>query len=131
MATSVVRVKPKRDMYEVEGPQMFQFDKEGAGIEGVLLSIQNVTVKGKTTRQYTLRDDEGKVWTFLATYDIAQKLTEQHIGHFVFVRYEGEDNNVQTQGNKLRRFKVFVSRAREVTAPRGNDLHITDEDIPF
>ena len=40
-------VKPRRDMQEVKAPAQFQFTKEGQIAEGVLVSIEPATVKGK------------------------------------------------------------------------------------
>jgi hypothetical protein len=125
----------KREMVEVQAPEMFQFTSDGSDIEGILVGISKVEVKGKTTLQYNVIDDDGKKWTFLATYDLARKLGREHIGHYIYVRYEGEDKEVKTQGSPLRRFKVCVSKENERAAAKGSgnngDLQITDEDIPF
>lgn len=117
-----------RDYVEVQGPEQFKFEHVNQQLEGVLLGIERVNVNDKPTLQYVMRLDENrKLITFLATYDLQRKIRKEHIGHGLMVKYEGEDSSVQTQGNKLRRFKVFVSRQKELV----NNLEITDEDIPF
>lgn len=119
-----------RDYVEVKEPKMIQFAKAGDQVEGVLLRIDKVNVKDKKAMQYVCKDDEGELFTFLATYDISRKIRREHIGHAVMVKYEGEDNLVQVgEGqNKLRRFKVYVAKQKEVAT---DTLEITDEDIPF
>lgn len=121
---------PTRDYTEVKEPVMKQFTSPGQVVEGLLLSIQKVNVKGKSAVQYLCRDDQGDLFTFLATYDIARKISRGHIGHAVRVEYEGEDSTVEVGNNKnkLRRFKVYVAKQKEV-AP--DSLEITDDDIPF
>ena len=109
---------------------MLQFTREGQDVEGVLLSIQPVRVKDKEAIQYLLRLDSGERVTFLGTYDLNRKIHAEHKGHAIMVRYGGEDKTVATQGSPLRRFKVFVSKEREL-AVKDDPLRITDEDIPF
>jgi hypothetical protein len=84
-----------------------------------LLSIQPVKVN-----QYLLRLDSGERVTFLGTYDLNRKIRPEHRGHAFMIHYEGEDNTVATQGSPLRRFKVLVSKERELALK-------PDDDIPF
>jgi hypothetical protein len=120
----------ERDYTEVKEPKMVQFTTEGQDVEGILLAIQKVTVKDKSTVQFLLKTDDGALATFLATYDLLRKIRREHIGYAIIVKYEGEDREVKTQGLPLRRFKVLVSRDREL-AVKSDSLQITDEDIPF
>ena len=56
------------------------------------------------------------------------------MGHYIEVRYEGENKSITRGGNSLREFKVKVS-AEPITEKKANrpavDLGITDDDIPF
>ena len=61
---------------------------------------------------------------------MARRAPEEHRGCSIMVRYEGEDDSVQTQGNKLRRFKVGYEEPEE-GAPNDHGVNITDADIPF
>lgn len=115
------------EMQERQEPEMRQFKQVGDRVEGVLLSIDKVTVQKKPTIQYLCAGSEGGRFTFLATYDIGRKLHRGDVGRFIRIEYLGEDAQVQTQGNKLRRFRVEVSK-ESVT---DDFLLITDEDIPF
>ena len=126
-ATSVRR----REMQEVKAPEMFQFTKDNSRIEGVLLGLSSATVKGKETLQYLMQDLDGNRFTFLATYDLARKITPQHVGHWLIVVYEGEDPDVKTQGLPLRRFRVQVSKDKEPGFQNVHGVTATDEDIPF
>lgn len=115
------------EMQERLEPEMRQFKQPGDRVEGVLLSIDKVTVQKKPTIQYLCASPGGGRFTFLATYDLARKLHRGDVGRFLCIEYLGEDTNVQTQGNKLKRFRVEVSK----DAVTDDSLLITDEDIPF
>jgi hypothetical protein len=106
-------VRPRREMHEVSAPEMFQFTDHHRTLSGVFIDIAQVTVKGKDTIQYTLQDDEGRRFTFLATYDLQRKIQAVHSGHWMTITYEGEDPTVQTQGSPLRKFTVQVSKEKE------------------
>jgi hypothetical protein len=103
----------KREMQEVNAPEMFQFADANSYIEGKLLAISPVEVKGKETTQYLIRTPNGGRFTFLATYDLVRKLGPDAIDHFVQVKYEGEDKTIKTQGSPMRKFKVLVSKEKE------------------
>ncbi len=116
-----------REMVELKEPEMVKFEHNGDEVQGILLSVSKVNVKGKPTIQYTCEKQAGDTFTFLSTYDISRKLSSKHVGHFVSVKFMGIDPSVETQGDPLRRFKVMVSKQREIVNP----LEITDADIPF
>lgn len=118
MATAQVgsrpeEVKPRREMIEVRGPELFAFSDQHRTLSGVFIGIAEVTVKGKATTQYMLQDDFGARYTFLATYDLLRKIQPAHAGHWMTIVYEGEDHTIETQGSPLRKFKVTVSKERE------------------
>src|ERR1035438_557643 len=105
----------QRQMQEVNAPEMFQFTDARSYIEGVLLDVSPVTVKdnAKETSQYLVQSKNGDRFTFLATYDLSRKLLPVHIGHWIQVKYEGEDKSIKTQGSPMRKFKVSVSKQKE------------------
>jgi hypothetical protein len=116
---------------EVKPPEMFQFSTQHDRLEGVLLGIARVSVKGKEVLQYLIRDVEGVRLTFLGTYDLNRKIQPEHIGHPIKVVYEGELQDVKTKGSPLRKFSVHVKPTK---APGFQNLHgvtVTDEDVPF
>jgi hypothetical protein len=134
-AAAAARLKP-RQMQEVQAPEMFQFTDQKPSIEGVYLGATRVNVKGsdgvrKETVQYMLQDLDGRRFTFLATYDLARKIQPAHVGHWMYVLYEGEDHEVKTQGSPMRKFRVAVGRDLEPGFVGGVASPITDEDIPF
>lgn len=128
------------EMKEQREPKFISFGKdglrEGEILEGVFLRIDSIVNKeGKKMPRLVFVEGEihggrfessGDQFAFLATYDLAQKLRTDHIGHFVQIRYEGEDRSVGREGNAMKRFKVAVSTAQFITE-RG----ISDADIPF
>lgn len=119
-----------RQMQEIKAPEMFQFTKEEPALEGTLLGISRVQVKGKDTTQYMIQDVDGNRLTFLATYDLARKIQLSHVGHWIYVQYEGEDPDIKTQGSPLKKFRVAISQNLE---PGFKNLApaIGDEEIPF
>jgi len=115
MATQPQEIRPRREMQDVRAPEMFQFNTQHANLSGVLIDIDQVTVKGKPTVQYTVQDEDRRRFTFLATYDLQRKIQPVHIGHWMTITYEGEDPTVETQGSPLRKFRVQVSKEKEPT----------------
>lgn len=128
------------EMKEQREPKFISFGKdgvrEGATLEGVFLRIDSITNKdGKKMPRLVFAEGEvhdghfestGDQFAFLATYDLAQKLRTDHVGHFVRIRYEGEDASVGREGNSMKRFRVETS-TREFISERG----ISDADLPF
>jgi hypothetical protein len=111
----------RREMQDVKAPTMFQFSEKDPHMSGALLGVSPVTVNEKEAVQYMVRGEGGKIYTFLGTYEIDQKIQlwtadhpgESPVGHWLEIRYEGEDPSVKTQGNRLRRFRVQVSKDKE------------------
>ena len=62
----------------------------------------------------------GSTVAFLGVYAIDSALRTSDIGHFIAIRYEGEDTNVGRNGNNMKKFSIRVSRNVVETA-----------DIPF
>lgn len=118
-----------REMTEIKAPEMFKFANDGDYLNGVLLAITSTKVNGKPAREYLLRGELGRKFTFLGTYDLDRKLSREHVGRFIFIRFEGEDKSVQREGqNALKRFQVKVDLQSEVER---EELQITDADVPF
>jgi len=116
MSTAPISSTPtnrRREMHDVEAPAMFQFTTRQPTLGGTLIDISIVTVKGKETTQYMIEDEEGHRFTFLATWDLLRKIRPAHVGHFMWISYEGEDSSVETQGSPLKKFRVQVSREKE------------------
>jgi hypothetical protein len=117
---------------EIKAPKQIRFENPGDRIDGVLLAITSHTVKGKDTVQYMVEQKNGDRVTFLATWDLAQKITRKMVGHPLFVEFEGLHDSIEKDGNRAKVFKVLVDWA-EKPAPNHNEpgLEITDEDVPF
>jgi hypothetical protein len=94
-------------MVEREGPRFVRF-KVGELVEGVLVEIKRQNVQGKPAIRYTV-DDGGQLYSFLGTYQINEKLRVSDKGKRVSICYEGEDTSVSRAGNRMRKFRVFVS----------------------
>jgi hypothetical protein len=127
------------EMEERREPALIKFT-EGECVEGVLLSIDRVQVGDphkpdapkKPVTKFTLDLGNGERASFLGSYDLVSKIRLEDRGHFVSVRYEGEDKTVSRNGNSLKRFKVLVSKnpIRSGQALEDSTL-ITDDDIGF
>lgn len=101
---------------EVKAPEMYQFSRVNDSVTGVLMDIDQVTIKGKPTMQYLLQLKGGKRVTFLATWDLQKKIQPDHVNQELEVTYEGEDHTVETQGSPLRKFRVRVRPRQEQAA---------------
>ncbi len=132
------RATPAVDMVERKEPDFVKFT-EGEVIEGVLVNVERIQVGNppKSAVRYTLADvEDGSLICFLGSYQIDTKLRPSDKGHYITVRYEGEDTSVKRNGNSMKRFKVFVSAAPYISATAtGNQLEdgtfITNDDIGF
>lgn len=122
------------NMRERVDPKFIQF-ADGESVSGVLVRIEmiEVTKDGQTKKvpRLVIEDlDSNEQFCFLATFQIASKITRKDIGHVIDVRCEGDDPTVKTKGNPMKKFRVLVS---DRTAPgwAENGTLITEEDIPF
>lgn len=116
MATApATPMRQRREMVEAKAAEMFKFTKQGQELNGVLISIEPVTVKGESqTLEYMLQDDRGNRVTFLGTNDLNKKIQPAHIGHFLGIRYEHDDNSFTKPGQSAAKvFKVLVSKEKE------------------
>jgi len=109
----------QREMLEVKAPEMFKFERANDVITGILMAIESVVVQHKEQKQYVVKKDDGQLATFLQTYDMRARLREEFLGHYIEVRYLGEDKLVETQGNPLRRFGIKVSAQKELDPTLG------------
>jgi hypothetical protein len=118
---------------EATAPELFSFKNVADSIDGILLSIQKVTITDKETKkpkdviEYTIEREDGRRAKLLASADLAQKISMAHRGAFVSITYTGTDSSVVKNGNAMRTFEVLVAK-REANA---HGAEITDADIPF
>jgi hypothetical protein len=114
-AATPITNKPRREMgQELKAPEQFQFTKQGQTASGVLLSIEPVNVKGKQAIEYMFQADGGGRFTCLGTADLDKKITPNHIGYFLEIRYERDDNSFTKPGQSaMKVFKVVPSKEKE------------------
>lgn len=114
MATAAATpIKPRREMQEVKAPEQFQFSKQGQTVQGVLVSIEPVEIKGKVTKEYEFVRENGERFTCLDTADLGKKIHPGHIGHYMEIRYETDDSSFQKQGQSpMKVFKVLVDKEK-------------------
>jgi hypothetical protein len=133
----------KADAFEMEErkePELIKF-ADGEVVEGELIAIERILVgeERKPAVRYVLRDiDTNGLVAFIGVHQINQKLRPEDRGHFVSVRYEGEDKTVSRNGNAMKLFKVRVSKQKvSILAPGKASIdplaetEITDDYIPF
>lgn len=103
-----------RRMVEVKAPEMYQFSKQGQEIEGVLINIEPTMVKDKQALEYMIGLPNGQRLTFLGTNDLNKKIHPGHIGHWMKIRYENDDNSFTKPGQSPAKvFKVLVGAEKE------------------
>jgi hypothetical protein len=115
---------------EVKAPEQLRFEKSGECVEGVLLAITSRTVNGKKTIQYTIVRKDGSKVTFLATWDLLQKIDRTMLGYPISIRFEKLHDSIERNGNRAKVFKVQVDWDTRPNAHAGS-FEITDEGIPF
>ena len=131
------------NMQERKEPAFVKFN-EGDVAEGVLLNVERIEIEDsqskakKNALRYTVQDLEtGDLSSFLGAYQIDVKLRPVDKGHYISVRYEGEDKTVSRNGNAMKRFKVLVSNASVSEVAKANGIpladgtFITNDDIPW
>ena len=123
------------EMQERKEPQFTKF-AEGQTVEGVLVKIYRIQVGDpekpeapkRPATKYTVLEGQGELVSFLGSYDLDTKLNTRDVGHFIQIRYEGEDKTVSRNGNAMKKFRVRVSNK---PAQVVDGTLITDDDIPF
>jgi hypothetical protein len=106
----------KREMQEVKAPELFQFTKPNQVLEGVLVSIEPITLSGKQTLQYVFEQPENQAR--MACNGVAQlnkAIRPTHLGHWLEIRYEGDQKlpNQQADHNDMKIFKVSAGKTIE------------------
>jgi hypothetical protein len=112
-----------------EEPRFVQFGT-GEIIEGLLVSIDRIQIKGKGAVRYTVQEDGGQLVAFLGTYQINTKLHHEDRGHRVSIKCIGEDVMVKRGENCMKVFEVAVS-TECIQAGAISTLEISNDDIPF
>lgn len=126
------------EMEERKEPDFLRF-QPGEVVEGILIGIDRVAIGDpekpnapkKPAVRFTVDTGEGARVSFLGTYDLVSKLHTEDKGHYVIVRYEGEDSSIAKNGNAMKRFRVSVSKGPVRTGAALDSLGITDDDIGF
>lgn len=134
-------VPPARVLTERKAPELFSFKAEGDVLDGILVRVDAISIKDKTTHQakrvsqYTFRRENGDVVKMLGTYDIDCKIIPADVGLFVEVVYVGENREVRRGDNYMKVFRVQVEERKSMAAAASGKFtdgtEITDEDIPF
>jgi hypothetical protein len=112
---------------EAKPPEQFRFEKPGDCVEGVLLAITSHTVKGKKTIQYTVVKKDGNKVTFLATWDLLQKIERKMLGYPVSVTFDKLHDSIERNGNRAKVFTVLVDWDAKPIA-HVDSLELSDED---
>jgi hypothetical protein len=109
MATQPInQSNPRREPIELKAPELFQFTKHGQILDGKLLAIEPVPVKGKAGVEYLFENKDGARMTCLETADLKKKITPAQLNHRLLIRYERDDNSFTKEGQTaMKLFKVL------------------------
>ncbi len=129
MAKLIDALPPNVGWTEVNAPELVTWKNPGDTIEGILIQIAQIPVRGKRVTQYTIASGTTK-YKLLATYDLQQKIGLEHVGCRIRIKYRGEDTNI-TGGQDNTPMKVFSVQYSGTPSAVGGHGPITDEDIPF
>lgn len=112
----------------LDAPELVAFERPGQQIEGTLIGVTRIELRGKRVVQYTFANGD-RTLKLLGTFDLVQKLDGRHIGCRVRILYRGEDPEIKKGDNHMKIFQVQIKGTPSAAAaPTGP---ITDEDIPF
>lgn len=101
----------QHDYREVKAPEQFKFAKQGAELEGILISIEPKPVNDKIAKEYMFVLPNGDRLTCLGTNDLDKKIEPRHLGHFMKIKYETDDTSFQKAGQSaMKVFKVLVDK---------------------
>lgn len=112
----------------LDAPELIAFDKPGQQLEGTLIGVTRIELRGKKVVQYTLANGD-RTLKLLGTFDLVQKLDSRHIGCRVRLLYRGEDPEIKKGDNHMKIFQVQIKGTPSSAAAGPGP--ITDEDIPF
>lgn len=118
-------------MRERQEPKHVTF-AAGDVVEGKLVSIERIAIKGQPGIRYTVQKEDGEYVSFFGTWQLNTKLRKDDVLHYVRIVCEGEDTGVKRGDNNMKVFTVQVSEkiAAAYSTDRANP-DITDDDIPF
>jgi len=95
-----------RNYKEVKAPEQFKWTRVGETVEGILLSIDPVEVKGKPNVEYLFQLENGERITMLETADLKKKIDPSFITHWTRIRYE-KDQRFESQSPDQSAMKIF------------------------
>jgi hypothetical protein len=94
-----------RKFRELTDPVVFAFETIGQQVEGELVKVKDVRIRGKRDAViYTLRQDNGERRQVWGTAYLDQRLAEVELGTYVRITYT-EDEDVG-QDSPMRKFRV-------------------------
>lgn len=116
----------------LEAPELFQFERPGQFIAGLLVNVSLVQIGGqpKAVPQYLFQKSDGKQFKLLGTYDIVQKLTatRKFVGYLVRIEFRGEDQEIKRGDNAM---KIFAVQVKRLEQQQQVPFVPSDEDVPF
>ena len=118
MSTSTVnQPKLQRKMHEVKDAELFQFTRLGQTLEGVLVSIEPVTLKGQAGKlKYFFEQPENKTrMSCLGVTDLNKKIQPGYLGYWIEIRYESDLKlpNQPAENSDMKIFNVSVAETIE------------------
>src|SRR6185437_6375881 len=84
---------------------------EGECFIGIIAGIERKAIgtPPQMVVQYTLIEEgSGDAWLLNGTYRIDSAIRRTDVGHKIFLRYEGEDQNIGRGANKMKRYQIRV-----------------------
>lgn len=133
----------QREMCESHGIDLYKFEQEGAELSGHLLKLGKTKMTDKETGEEKevqggiIVSEDGVPYKVTFGYQLAQKIRDKFIGHFIVIRFE-TTKQIGNGKNPMQVFKVTYSKTREMDdnaiAAKLEDVGIfqaTSDDIPF
>jgi hypothetical protein len=105
---------------EVKEPALFNFEKIGDRVSGVVLGFANERIDNRDVLTMRLDTGNGDQVKIRPSFDLRQKLGRRHEGKTVLIVFDHENDATEGKGNKMKVFRLLV-------APEGQ----TAAQVPF
>lgn len=119
--------KRNSNWIEIKEPQLFNFEKFGQSLEGIVCHMQMEKIDGRDVLTVRMELAGGEQVKFRPSFDLRQKLGKRLIGKRVLIVYDRDNDATQDKGNPMKMFRVFQAPDVDPTEP---PFVPTEDDLP-
>jgi hypothetical protein len=106
--------KKTRKAFEDPNETRFQFDTEGDVAAGYYLGAETFTANGDELTKHRVQTEDGKTVSFLGNYMLNSDLSEQDVGYWIQITYEGQKKS--KKGRMFNSFDIQIDPEKRLSA---------------